>query len=220
MGKNVNENDQPILTLILVPKTTSGFFTTLCLKKYLSYLVTSEIKVIEVMPCQLKRVVIPENVTAIYVGDLGRKNCDTAAIDRLIKKYSEKIIFWADNHPEDDQIPEMKGKENYFHAPLAVFPSCAALLNKLWGDKIAKPEWVAAANYFENQDNPISPLAMEYKKIMHLAHVKDIAECSDGSSSKYIDEAKIIYSEYLLCGTNINIVFSFLDKYEKIIAGK
>lgn len=209
-----------IPTLILVPKTDSGFFTALCLKSYLKSFVNTEVSIIEVVPCQLKKVVIPEKMAAIYVGDLGHKNCDTVAIVKFFKKYSEKIVFWADNHPENDQIPELKGKENYFPTPLATHHSCAALLNKLWGNKIVKPEWVAAANYFEDQSRPINALAQEYKKIKQIGIMYDTREHPDGSSTINLDKLKKTYLEYVLYGSYKETVCSVIEMHDERTAAQ
>lgn len=204
-----------IPTLILVPKTDSGFFTALCLKSYLKSFVNTEVSIVEVVPCQLKRVVISEKMAAIYVGDLGHKNCDTAAIVKLFKKYSEKIVFWADNHPENDQISELKGKANYFPAPLTAHPSCAALLNKLWGNKIVKPEWVVAANYFEDQSRPSNNLVDEYKKIKEIGKMYDLREHPDGSSTINLDKLKKTYLEYVLYGSYKETISSMIEMHDK-----
>lgn len=202
---------------ILVPKTASGFFTTLSFKNYLSHLGISDVTVIEVQPCQLKQAKIPEGIEAVYVGGLGLKNCPPKDIKNFIKNYSNKIAFWADNHPQHEQIAEMNSKDKdwlYFDALDDQAPSCSSLLNKLWGDKIVRPAWVIAANHLENPTkNPENLLVEQYKKIMYVAKVED----DSGHAHNYTEEVKEFYAKYLISGgshkTEVN---QLLKKFDKI----
>ncbi|MEI6529138.1 MAG: hypothetical protein WCN88_01875 [Candidatus Falkowbacteria bacterium] len=166
---------------ILVPKTNSGFFTAVSLKNYLQIkLGITEILVIEVIPCQLRQVKIPNSIEELYVGGLGVKNCHQPAIISFIEEHDAKIMLWADNHPEGKHLEALKAKNQaYLHASDKKNPSCAALLNKKLGESI-KPEWVEAANHFENPlQYPSAHLANAYKKLTtsangQLAQIKEL----------------------------------------------
>lgn len=166
---------------ILVPKTNSGFFTAISLQNYLkTKLGITEILVIEVTPCQLRQAKIPNTIEELYVGGLGVKNCHQPAILSFIEEHDAKIMLWADNHPEGKQLEALKQKNQiYIHASDKKAPSCAALLNKKLGESI-KPEWVEAANHFENPlQYPSVHLATAYKKLTasangQLAQIKEL----------------------------------------------
>ncbi len=203
---------------ILVPKTATGFFTALSFKNYLANLGMRNVTVIEVQPCQIKQVVVPAEINGIYIGGLGLKNCPVQSLRAFIKKFSDKIAFWADNHPQHEEIKELKQGDKkylYYDALDDQAPSCTSLLNKIWGDKIIKSEWVKAANHLENPaKNPTTELAEQYKKIMYLAKVED----DSGHSHNYTQELKDIFTKYLLSsgGTNKEEITRLLKKYHKI----
>lgn len=202
---------------ILVPKTASGYFTTLSLKSYLSHLGISDIVVIEVQPCQLKQAKIPDEVEVIYVGGLGLKNCPLKDIQNFIKTYADKIGFWADNHPQHEQIAELSSKEKdwlYFDALDDQAPSCTSLLNKIWGDKIIRPAWVTAANHLENPTKyPDNLLVDQYKKVVYVAKVED----DSGHTHNYTEEVKTLYAKYLISGgSNKAEINQLLKKFDKI----
>lgn len=203
---------------ILVPKTATGFFTALSFKHYLASLGMRNVTVIEVQPYQIKQVFIPTEIDGIYIGGLGLKNCPAQSLRSFIKKFSDKIAFWADHHPQHEEISELTQSNKrylYYDALDDQAPSCTSLLNKLWGDKIIKPEWVKAANHLENPaKNPTTELAEQYKKIMYLAKVED----DSGESNNYTQELKDIFTKYLLSGggTNKDEITRLLKKYHKI----
>ena len=202
---------------ILVPKTASGFFTTLSLRSYLSSLEIPNIIVLEVKPCQLKQAKIPEGIEAIYVGGLGLKNCPLKDIQIFIKKYGDKIAFWADNHPQHEEIAELSSHEKdwlYFDALDDQAPSCTSLLNKIWGDKIIRPAWVTAANHLENPTKyPENLLVEQYKKVMYVAKVED----DSGYNYNYTEEVKALYAKYLISGgSNKTEINQLLKKFDKI----
>jgi len=202
---------------ILVPKTASGYFTGISFKSYLTSRGLNNVKVIEISPYQIKRVEIPEMITVLYIGGLGLKNCPPKDLSGFIKKYQDIIAFWADNHPVHEEIREMTTGDRrslYFDALDDRAPSCVALLNQLWGDKIIKPEWVAAANHLENPAKyPTSGLAEQYATLMHVAKVED----ESGYGYCYTDEVKALYAKYLLSGgTNWAEVSRLLKKFNKI----
>jgi len=202
---------------ILIPKTASGYFTGIGFKSYLASRGLNNVEVIEVQPCQIKRVEIPEAITILYVGGLGMKNCPPKDLNGFIKKYQDIIAFWADNHPAHEEIEEMTTGDRkllYFDALDDRAPSCVALLNHLWGDKIVKPEWVAVANHLENPAKyPTNGLADQYKTLMYVAKVED----ESGHGHCYTDEVKDLYAKYLLPGgANWAEISRLLKKFNKI----
>ena len=175
---------------ILVPKTNSGFFTAISLKNYLkTKLGITEVLVIEVMPCQLRQVKIPNSIEELYIGGLGVKNCHQPAILSFIEEHDAKIMLWADNHPEGKHLEALKAKNQiYLHASDKKAPSCAALLNKKLGESI-KTEWVDAANHFENPlQYPSAHLANTYKKLT-------------ASANGQLAQIKELFSQHLLQGS-------------------
>ena len=202
---------------ILVPKA-NGYFTAISFKSYLLGLGVHEVNVIEAQPCQLKRVEIPATTTTLYIGGLGLKNCSPKDLSAFIKKYQDIIAFWADNHPIREEIKEMTTSDLrclYFDALDDKAPSCTALLNQLWGDKIVKPEWVLAANHLENPTkNTEHKLATEFKKLMFVAKTED----DSGHSAYFTEEMKAMYAKHLLSGGAYrNEIQYYLKKYDKIM---
>jgi|GEM_PF-1580583 len=202
---------------ILVPKTASGYFTGIGFKSYLASRGLHNVEVIEVQPCQIKRVEIPETVTVLYVGGLGLKNCPPKDLNGFIKKYQDIIAFWADNHPVHEEIREMTTGDRrllYFDALDDRAPSCVSLLNHLWGDKIINPVWVETANHLENSTKyPTNGLADQYKTLMHVAKVED----ESGHGHCYTEEVKALYAKYLLSGgANWAEISRLLKKFNKI----
>lgn len=176
---------------ILVPKTNSGFFTAVSLRNYLhTKLGITEILVIEVQPCQLRQVKIPASIDELYVGGLGIKNCPHPAIINFIEQHDAKIMLWADSHPEGKQIEALKEKNHiYLHASDKKAPSCAAVLSRKLGAESIKPEWVEAANHFENPlVHKTIPLAETYKKLT-------------ASANGQLAQIKELFSQHLLQGS-------------------
>ncbi len=202
---------------ILIPKTASGYFTGIGFKSYLASRGLNDVNVIEIQPCQIKRVEIPETITVLYVGGLGMKNCPPKDLRGFIEKYQNIIAFWADNHPVHEEIKEMTTgdlKLLYFDALDDKASSCVALLNHLWGNKIIDPAWVGAANHLENPSKyQTNSLAEQYKTLMYVAKVED----ESGHGHCYVEEVKALYAKYLLSGgANWAEISRLLKKFNKI----
>ncbi len=188
MIEKTSSTGTAVSTAILVPKTHGGFFTAVGLRNYLQSIGISEVLVIETTPCQIKQVKIPNHITALYVGGMGVRNCPNSGIEKFLEDHGGKIKLWADSHPEGRHLEVLKGNEAYMHAPDKKAPSCVALLQRKLGDVI-KPEWVEAANHFENAFNhPSTPLAEHFKNITASANGK-------------LETVKEMFAEHLINGT-------------------
>jgi len=212
-----SENAQtPASVAILIPTNGSGFFTAISIKNYLLSRGVSDFTVIEVRPYQLTRTHIPDEIKAIYVGGLGHKNCSRGSISTFINNFTHKIAFWAEVHPQGEEIRALNiaGRNTiYFDASDSDFASCTALLNKIWGDRIVKPDWVQSANFLENPTKYPSHMTAEiYKQIMYVAKLRDDHE----AIAIHVESAKRLFAGNLLFGNNHSEIQNILKRYSKI----
>lgn len=138
---------------IVVPKNYEGYLSMLCIENYLESksVDRAEICVLNVTPCQLKLLQVPEGIEEVYVAGLGYRNCDPKAIARFLEDNSERLAFWADNHPQDAAIPELENNSRYRHGDLRRFPSCVSLLQHVWGNNIVSEKIAKASERYERE---------------------------------------------------------------------
>jgi hypothetical protein len=208
------ENFSTKLSIILVPNTTEGFFAALGIKKHLKKQGLAETVVVRVHPCQLGKISLADNLP-IYIAALGNKNCNPKALNSFIEKFEGQIIFWADNHPDDDCIKKISDKGYYFHTSSNGHPSCLSFLEKIWGTSTVKEEWTDAANFLETKLGKANLIAETYKKLMYVAHTED----ASGQKENLQEQIEDFYSGFLLSGTKEATGISFfVNQYDKIAA--
>lgn len=211
----VKKSGSPIKAgaLILVPNTIDGFFAALGIKNHLMKQGATPM-VVRIHPCQLGKISLVDDLL-IYIGGLGKKNCNSNTLDAFIEKFGDRIVFWADNHPGNDYISEEIGKSHYNHASLEKHPVCISLLKKIWGSSVIKEEWVEAASFLETKLGKENAIAETYKKLIHVGRVED----SSGQKENLHDQFEDFYSDFLLSGRKEATEISFfVERYDKIIA--
>lgn len=198
---------------IIVPNSPSGFFTAIAIKSHLNYFVFAKKDVFKIQGHQLNKLSIPQNYEAIYIGGLGLKNCGPKDLRDFIASNQERLVCWADNHPGEDIIIELKDSSKYLHGTLKKYPSATSLLAKKWGKEVVKDEWAVAANYFEDKLLPKNKMAEEYEKLFYLAKVED----QNNPARDFNHHLSEIYEGYLLEGANKFQIDMLLKKHEELL---
>lgn len=194
MKKSFSKTEEAI---VLVPNTTDGFFTELAIKKHLIKQGVKPITV-RVYPYQLGRTKLADDLL-VYTGGFGKKNCMINVLNTFIDKFSNRIVFWADNHPGSDCIHKEVGKSHYNHGCIEKYPTCISLLKEIWGSSVIKEEWVEAALFLETKTGTENIIAETYKKILYVGRVKD--QSGQGESG-FTEQIKNIYADFLVSEKN------------------
>lgn len=192
--RNFSKTEEAI---VLVPNTTDGFFTELGIRQHLIRQGVKPITV-RVCPYQLGRTKLADNLL-IYTGGFGKKNCMINALNAFIDKFSDRIAFWADNHPGSDCIFKEVGKSHYNHGCIEKYPTCISFLREIWGTSTIKEEWVEAANFLETKNGKKNVIAETYKKLMYVGRVKD----QSGQGNGFTEKIKDLYADFLISEKNV-----------------
>lgn len=168
-----------------------------------------EAKVIITQPFLLDKMVIDNDVDAIYVVDIAVNNKDVAMTTGFASKHADKIVLWADHHAGAEILADILGKKLVFDD---AEPSCPALLAKNGYDVSEK--WLNAANASDRPtDFPATELSDRYNKAFKVS----LIELQDGNRAA-VEKIQRAFISELATGTESDIVSEYGNRYEPIMA--
>jgi len=162
-------------------------------------------------PFLLGKVVIPEDITNIYVVDIAVNNKDVQMTRDFASTHADKIVIWADHHQGTDILADIIGKKLVFDD---TEPSCPSLLLKA-GYSVPK-KWVDAANASDRPtDFPATDLSTRYNHAFKAA----LVEAQEGNRT-IVEEIQQNFITELRLDSNgqckSDIVSKYVEKYQEV----
>jgi len=157
-------------------------------------------EIIITQPFLLDKVVIDDEVKAIYLVDIAVNNKDTMVTTNFATKYASKIVFWVDHHPGTEILAKILNQKLIFDA---TEPSCPALLAK--NGYTVPQKWLDAANTNDRPtDYPATALSERYNKAFKMS----LIELQDGNPTA-VEIVQRAFIEELTSGTYSRLVSEY-----------
>lgn len=167
-----------------------------------------EAKIVITQPFLLDKIMIDEDVNAIYIVDIAANNKDIVMTTGFATKHADKIVLWADHHAGAEILAEILGEKLVFDGNE---PSCPSLLEK--NGYTVPQEWLNAANASDRPvDYPATQLSERYNKAFKVS----LIELQDGNRAAVEKVQKAFISE-LATGIESELVSEYGNRYQPIM---
>lgn len=167
-----------------------------------------ETEIVITQPFLLDKVVVREEVMAIFVIDIAVNNRDVDMTVNFVRKFQDRIVSWTDHHQGTDVLEKILGISLIYSDKE---PSCPSLQKN--AGFIVNDDWLKAANACDRPtDFPATELSERYNKAFKVS----LIEASDGNRNA-IDQVQRAFLSELLDGEKSELITEYGKRYQPIL---